>query len=121
MIRWLIGVPLGLVGGFATLVVLFDQIEHGWSRDSSLMGLVYASVFVGSILLVARREVGRRVLRGVSVAFAMFFGLLLVVWSPGLFPTRTQCLIGSATSLLIGVALSLRSVRTAMRDVREAQ
>ena len=120
MIHWLIGAPLGVLAAFATFIALSYQVQYGWNRDTSLMGLVYATILVGSILLVARREAGRRVLRGVSVAFAIFFGILAVTW-PSLFLSPLECLMGIATSILIGGVLSLPSVRTAMRNVREAQ
>ncbi len=82
------------------------------------MGIVYAWVFVGSLLFLTRREAGRRVLRGASSAFAMFLAFILLTQPPLLLPYRFQCTLGIAACIAIGATLSLPSVKAAMREAR---
>ena len=121
VLRWLIGAPLALVSGLGTVAVPAFQIQHGWDRDTSLMGVVYAWVFVGSILFLTRREAGRRVLGGASTAFAMFLAFIVLTQPPLLLPYRFQCTLGIAACIVIGAILSLPSVRATMREAQGVQ
>ncbi len=116
MLRWLIGVPLALVSGLGTVLVLRFQIQLGWDRDGSLLGVVFAWVLVGSLLFLKRREAGRRVLRGASIAFALFLTMLILMQPFGAALPRVHCTLGVAVCVLLVVALSLRSVKAAMRE-----
>ena len=116
VLRWLIGVPLALVSGLGTVLVLRFQIQLGWDRDASLLGVVFVWVLVGSLLFLKRREAGRRVLRGATTAFAIFLTMLLLMQPFGALFPRVHCTVGIAACVLLGVALSLRSVKAAMRE-----
>ena len=115
MLRVLLGVSLALLSGMASLWVIANQLLLGWDREVLMMGLVCASVFAGSVLLLARREAGRRMLRGAAMAFAIFFVILFISE-----PSR-YFLLALASCVVISAMLSLRSIRAAMRETREPQ
>jgi hypothetical protein len=95
------------------------QAQHGWERDLSLLWVVYAWVFFGSLLFLGRREAGRRILRGASIAFAAFFTIVLLM-PPFESPVRFRafCISTIVCSLMLGAVLSLRLVRTTMREAK---
>jgi hypothetical protein len=120
MLRWLIGAPLAVVSGVGTVLIPTYQMRYGWERDTSLIWVIYAWVFVGSFLFLLRREAGRRILRGASTAFGVF--LAIVVLTPPFespVPYRFYCAVIIAVCVVIGVILSLRQVRMGMREASQ--
>ena len=117
MLRWLIGGVLGILTGAGVVVSLEFQARYGWDRDTSLIAVVYAWVFVGSVAFLMRREAGRRILLGATYALALFStALVWAAWrNPEVFGSPWWFAVGIPPCALIWAGLRRPSVRSAMR------
>jgi len=98
------------------------EIEHGWDRDTTLMGVMYLWVFLGATAFLMRREGGRRVLPGATLAFGGFFiGMLIVALLHPVFGNPFYWTTGVVACSLIRVGLSRPAVKAAMRKPREVE